>query len=88
MITNYGKKMEKVQNQVASLDSRLKEIDRMLCSHVDPSLGRRGGLDRTVPRSQWKAVLYFLGELLVAATFAVVAIKIMKRFGLHRTVSE
>ena len=88
MITNYGKKMEEVQNQVTSLDSRLKEIDKMLCSRVDPSLRRRGGLDRTVPRSQWKAVLYFFGELLVAVTFAVVAIEIMKRFGLHGTTSE
>ena len=47
MITNYGKKMKEVQHQVTSLDSRLKEIDRMLCSRVDPSLRRRGGLDRT-----------------------------------------
>ena len=63
-------------------------MNRTLCSHVDPSPRRRGGLDRTVPRGQWKAVLHFLGELLVAATFAVVAIEIMKRIGLYGTTSE
>ena len=63
-------------------------MDKTLCSHVDPPPGRIGGLDRAALRSQWKAVLHFFEELLVAATFAVVAIEIMKNFGLHGATSE
>ena len=63
-------------------------MNRTLCSHVDPSPRRRESLDRTVPRGQWKAVLHFLGELFVTATFAVAAIEIMKRTGLYGVISE
>ena len=87
MITNFGKELKEFQHRVSNLDSRLTEMDKTLCSHVDPPPGRMGGFDRTALRSQWKALLRLFGELLVAATFAVVAIEIMK-FGFHGATSE
>ena len=85
MITTCGKKIESEQDQITGLDTRLKEIDKTLCSRISP-LQVRGREQKIVePRSQLKAVIYFLGELMAAIIIAVFAVEMMKKLGVHET---